>query len=333
MGSVGYRTGLELDRDRLDWDGAAGRPLAWSAWYPMSTERGVGHHPRGQFFDLGDVEFEGHLAEEPVFPVVLLSHGTGGSPESLGYLARQIAQRGYVVIGAHHHGNTGREPYRAEGFLCWWERAADLSVLLTMLSGEGFFSGRLDLDRAHAVGFSLGGYAVLALAGARTSMKAYLNWASEADAPQAGPREFPDVAGRIPRLLETSETFRRSWDRHGESFRDTRIRTVTAIAPPPPVRAFDAGSLRSISIPVMLITGEADTEAPSRDCADWLTAVNPKFKRNSVGADVGHYTFVGFPARRPSEDEATLFKDKSGVDRARVHDAVSAAVLSAIGNS
>lgn len=53
------------------------------------------------------------------FPVVLLSHGTGGTAASLGWLAHGLAAAGYVVLGVDHHGNTASEPYRAEGFLSW----------------------------------------------------------------------------------------------------------------------------------------------------------------------------------------------------------------------
>ncbi|WP_371171520.1 alpha/beta hydrolase family protein [Aliiroseovarius sp. 2305UL8-7] len=334
MGSVGYRTGLEMDCDRFDWDGATDRPLAWSAWYPVSTDDTGGNRPHGQFFDLGDVEVDRELADSSAFPVVLLSHGTGGSPESMGWLARRLAQNGYVVIGAHHHGNTGREPYRAEGFLCWWERALDLSALLSMLSEYGPFSGRLDVERVHAVGFSLGGYTALALAGARTSMDRYLSWASRSGVSSAtGPREFPNVASHIKRLLESSSTFRKSWARQDASFKDERIRSITAIAPAPPVRAFDAESLQSISIPVTLISGEADTEAPSRDCADWLATINSRFDKVSIGQNVGHYTFLGFPTANVIEGEEFVFIDNPGVDREDVHEAVEKIVLDVMGEA
>ncbi|MDP4033850.1 MAG: hypothetical protein Q8P60_13550 [Pseudorhodobacter sp.] len=327
--NVGYTTGIEEDSNRTNWDGSAARPLAWSAWYPCSGEDEAGRL-HGQFFDLGIVRVNVALAAGGKFPVVLLSHGTGGSPESMGWLARKLAQHGYVVIGAHHHGNTGREPYRAEGFLCWWERATDMSALLSMLSAQGPFADRLDLDRASAAGFSLGAYSVLAMAGAITSMDRYLRWASDFQSFEGGPREMPDAASHIPRLIETSKPFQASWARQSNSFRDIRFRTVVALAPPPPVRGFDRDSLGLIAIPVTLITGEADVEAPPHECADWLMQNNPSFRRVSVGEDVGHYTFLGFPAEKVHEEDAVLFSDNKGVSRADVHERTAKAVLSAI---
>lgn len=201
MRSVGYRTGIEEDSDRASWDGSAPRPLAWSAWYPIPDGLGGGTRSVGQFFDPEDVRVDADLRDDAKFPVVLMSHGTGGSPEGMGWLARRLAQDGRVVIGAHHHGNTAREPYRPEGFLCWWERALDLSALLSKLDSKGPFATRLDLNRVSAVGFSLGGYTVLALAGAISSMDRYACWSSAVNLFTTGPREMPDAATHIPRLL------------------------------------------------------------------------------------------------------------------------------------
>lgn len=330
MAGVGYRFGVEADHERQDWDGAAPRPLAWSAWYPGAEEPAPARHPAGGIFDAGDVALDAALAREARFPVVLMSHGTGGSPESLGWLARHLARAGYVVIGAHHHGNTAREAYRPEGFLCWWERPLDLSALLTALALRGPFAGRLDLDRVSAVGFSLGGYSTLALAGARGSVERFVHWASSSDVTATGPREMPDAATHIPRLLKTSEVFRTSWARQEGDFRDGRVRSVVAIAPAPPVRAFDPVTVAAIVPPVTLITGEADEEAPSEVCADWLAGLNAGFRRVSMGRDVGHYTFLGLPQGNVGAENGFLFADRPGIRRAEVHARTAEVVCDAL---
>lgn len=330
MHQVGYTTGVYQDATRTSWNGDGPRPVLWSAWYPVqSSARQMQHHDN-RFFQMGDVHVDGKLALGQTFPVVMMSHGTGGSPESLGWLASKLAAQGNIVIGPHHHGNTGSEPYLPEGFLCWWERATDISALLSALSKAGPFADRLDLSRVSAVGYSLGGYAVLALAGAKTSITQYMRWLHAKGVRIVGPREFPDLADHIPRLLETSEPFRLSWQRQSDDFADPRIRSVIAIAPPPPVRGFDSETVNSIRIPVTLVTGEADTEASSNECAGWLLTTNPRFRWVSAGESVGHYTFVGFPTGSVPEEVSFIFKDNPGVERAVVHELVVKTVLGAL---
>ncbi len=329
MASCGYRTGTITDTTRPNWHSTGPRPISWSAWYP-ARDTGQREAPTRRFFDMGNVVLNADLADPWKLPVVVLSHGTGGTVEGLGWLARALATEGYVVLGANHHGNTGAEPYLPEGFLCWWERAKDLSVLLTSLTSSGKFAGRLDLEQISAVGFSLGAYTVLALAGAQSSLTEFETWRNENGITAGGPKEFPDLADHIPTLAKDSVAFRNSWNRHSENFTDERIKSVVAIAPPPPIRAFTAQSLAQITRPVTILTGGADLEAPAQHCADWLVQQNPAFRRYDLGRDVGHYTFLDFPADSSLVGKVDIFTDPETVDRAKIHRQAAARVVQAL---
>lgn len=178
MQAIGYRSGCIDDPKRSNWQNSGPRPIAWSAWYPAG-EGSAQPLPTDLFFAPGEILPGAALAEGGPFPVVLLSHGAGGTAESLSWLARGMAARGFAVIAPQHHGNTGIEPYMPEGFLCWWERAADLSALLNAMEQDSFLTGRLDMSRVVAAGFSLGAYAVLALAGAVSSHRKFQRWMDE----------------------------------------------------------------------------------------------------------------------------------------------------------
>lgn len=329
MALCGFQSGVIWDPSRSNWQNTAHRPIAWSAWYPAAGSQGQ-VPPQEGVFDHGDVVWNAPLASAQKFPVIVLSHGTGGTAESLGWLARALALQGYVVLGANHHGNTGVEPYCPEGFLCWWERASDLSILLSQLGARGVFRDRLDINRVAAVGFSLGGYTVLALAGAQTSLEAFDLWRRANGITQGGPKEFPDAAAHIPMLMETSVAFRTSWARHSTNFLDARIKSVVAIAPAPPIRSFVSKSVQDLRVPITLLTGGADQEAPTDQCADWLVSQNENIHHHGLGEHVGHYTFLGLPSDTSLIGKEDIFSDHPSVDRRHVHQRATKIVLGSL---
>ena len=230
-----------------------------------------------------------------------------------------------MALAVNHHGNTAIEAYRPEGFLCWWERARDLSFILDHLATKGLFAAKLDLSRVFAVGFSLGGYTVLALAGAITDLGLFEEWLSGQGKPR-GPREFPDLAEHVPSLLATSAEFRISQARHGLSYRDPRVRAVLALAPAPPVRSFSIESLRSMQVRVGIMVGPSDKEAPAQECAVWLANKIRDCELMLLEPEAGHYVFLceATDAGRHAQPEICL--DPPGIDRASIHDrAVEAA--------
>lgn len=332
MYACGYRNGFLEDAQRSNWQESGFRPLVWSAWYPVATDvknRTMQRTTLGMF-EVGSLHVGLPPSTERRWPVVLLSHGTGGSPESLGWLAHGLAIQGHVVLACQHHGNTAAEPYMAEGFLSWWERARDLSRLLTLWSEQPEWRGVLALDQVLAVGYSLGSHTVLALAGAITSMMQMEQWMQTSGSSVRGPREFPNVADDIAMLLQSSKVFRDSWERQSDDYCDARVRAIVALAPPPPIRAFTTKSLRGISLPVQVVVGGADEEAPTSVGAKWLAEVIPTMKVHDLGAEVGHHTFLGLPSATGRATCPALFVDPQGANRELVHKRVLEIALSSL---
>lgn len=329
---VGFQSGLLRDRERLDWDGTASRPVAWSAWYPVEDEGAAASvtvgGPRSDWFDLGRLARGAapSRAGNP-FPVVLISHGTGGTAASLGWLARRLAAWGVAVLAVDHHGNTATQPPRPEGFLCWWERARDLSLALDVLSRDGPLAGRLDEDRVGAAGFSLGCHTALALLGGITDMERFRDWAERQGGPLArGPREFPDLADRVAALLSRDGPIQAAWARRGFTHRDPRVAAAVLLAPAPPVQAFTDDSLATIAAPVHMLTVGADQEAPAVHGADWLGTRLRHGTRTGLADAAGHYVFLPEATAAGLREAPDLCRDAPGVNRAAIHEAAAAAV-------
>lgn len=248
------------DPARRSWSGDGGpRPLRATVWRPATA----GPHP-----------------------VVLLSHGTGGSAGSLAWLAEALRASGFLVAAVDHHGNTSAEDYLVEGFVFGWERARDLSVLLDHVVAVD----DVDPGRVGAAGFSLGGYTVMALLGARVDPRA-VRAVFDGTLPAPSVPEFPDLVATLRRDYDDERLAAAVADGAGP-MADARVRAGFAIAPALGL-VVSPGSLRLVQAPVELRWGEADEICPPEENAlVYLDAV-PGATGRSVGRDVGHYDFLG----------------------------------------
>jgi predicted dienelactone hydrolase len=249
---------------------------------------------------------------------VLLSHGTGGAAWHLEWLARDLARRGFIAVGVNHHGNTTSEPYRAEGFLCWWERARDLTVLLDNIETGAEFAERLDMDRVFVAGFSLGGCTAAALLGAITRTSRFQNPAASGG---RGPREFPDLADHLPSLLKNSAIFRESWARMSNCYRDSRFKAALLLAPGRSVQGFDEERLSKIGTPTRIVVGGSDFCVPA---AIWLHERLRASTLDLLANEVGHYVFLpeATDAGRLASPDCCI--DAPAVDRRSIHEHTAA---------
>jgi dienelactone hydrolase/outer membrane murein-binding lipoprotein Lpp len=123
-------------------------------------------------------------AEGPV-PLVLVSHGIGGSRMGYSYLGRHLAASGYAALHVQHVGSDNRlwrgNPFdllsRLNGAATEAEaiaRAQDLRFALDRVLADPGIAARVDPARIAAVGHSYGGNTVLLATGARVPGKPVL---------------------------------------------------------------------------------------------------------------------------------------------------------------
>lgn len=249
------------DETRQHWsDNSRARPLSVSVWRPACSDRPL--------------------------PVVLLSHGTGGAVEDLSWLAEPLADAGILVAGVDHHGNSYKDVYLPEGFSFTWERARDVSLLLDYLVSRH----DIDEQKIGAAGFSIGGYTVAAFLGARTNPEA-LNAVLSGLVPAPQLPEYPNVVEQLHSRYTEDQISARISD-GGKSVADERIRAGFVIAPAIG-RLLDPRSLRAISAPFEIRWGGADDITPAEDNALVYLDSVPKASGRNVGAQVGHYDFLG----------------------------------------
>lgn len=303
-----------------NWRGAQTHALVSTIWYPAeasAVEKPV-EVPGLNTFVLWNAAQNANLpAELAKFPLILLSHGTGGSAISIGWFAASLARRGYIVAGVNHPGNNGAETYTVEGFSEWWERARDLSVVLDHLLANPQFSPRIDRHRIGAVGFSLGGYTMIEIAGGITDPGAFMDFCNspKADAICQSPPEFPTLVEDFKKLFANHPDLQQQADK---SYRDPRVRAVFAMAPALGP-AFHKESLQKISIPVEIVAGASDTNVPIASSAKYFAANIHRAKLHIFPGSVGHYVFLDSCTEQGHASRAMLCDDPSGVDRDAIH--------------
>ena len=156
----------------------ADRHLPLKIWYPAAA-RGAGTIYRTALsgekgvdvrFTIPGIATPGAGVAKGRFPLVILAHGYGNTPEVLSWLGENLASKGYVVVApafrdppisirtaAAQAGPLARRPLDIAFVTgeAQWRARAGIGVLAAA-----------DADRTALIGYSMGGYGVLTAAGA-----------------------------------------------------------------------------------------------------------------------------------------------------------------------
>jgi predicted dienelactone hydrolase len=306
-----------------DWRDAKVHALSATIWYPAGSSAAeelqwIGP-PANPLFAAGRAARDGALISAPArLPLILLSHGTGGAAMQMAWLATVLAAHSYVAVAVNHPGNNALEGYTARGFATWWERARDLSAIADAILKDPMFGSRINAKRIGAAGFSLGGYTMIEIAGGITDPSAFTAFCKSAAADDIckSPQEFPTLNEDFAELSKTPD-FQQALRRAGDSYRDSRVRAVFAMAPALGP-AFPATDLAKISIPVQIVAGTADANVPIASSAAYFAAHIPNANLRTFPG-VGHYAFLDVCTDRGRGVLPLPCNDAAGVNRDAVH--------------
>ena len=326
---VGLSSVKYADPTRQDWDDAGPRPLATAVWYPAPD----GTHESDwtvEIFNAGRNAMGAPMAALPAkLPLIVVSHGTGGSAAGMAWLAETLAANGYLVAAVNHHGNTGFEgSARLEGFVVWWDRPRDVSVLIDRLLADPRYGPRIDASRIGVAGFSIGGYTALATVGARLSESRHREYctANPTSPLCVLPPEARSSAADLQKLLDTNARVKTAITHAGDPQRDPRVKAAFAIAPVMGPAMTD-DSLARIDIPVRIVVGSADNQAVPAVNGIPIAARIPG-STVEVLTGVTHYAFLPACTPRGRDVVKLLCADPEGVDRNELHRRVAAEAVS-----
>lgn len=247
-------------------------------------------------------------------PLVVMSHGTGGNRLSQSWLAKRLAKDGYFVVALDHFGNTFDNPI-PKYFVRFWERPLDVKFVLDNMLNEEEFIPHINFEQAYMIGFSLGGYTTLALAGVEMDcdkMNSYL--ATETDS-----KLF-----YIPEMGDLKPFFREEGcDAGSGSFYEPRFKKFVAMAP---ALGMFLVEKKTEHQKVLLIGAKKDEITPNEQNAKRYRKWIANSIYREIDKNVGHYVFLNAMENYPTELEI-YFKDEEGIVREEIHDEVYASIL------
>lgn len=234
------------------------RPLKIEVWYPAilpdgTPERVVYDEVLGKSDDkkrpLIPFTYAGRAVRnatpqyaDGAFPLVIVSHGYVGSRYLLSYLTENLASKGYVVVAIDHTESTFRD---AQGFhSTLLNRSKDdlfvLNQMAELNKTKGFLQGLVDANNTALVGYSMGGYGALNVAGAGYSGKL--------------DTFFTTISGGS-KAMKVRTTNNADY----KASLDPRIKAVVAFAPWGMKNGvWDAEGLAGMRVPTLFIAGSQD---------------------------------------------------------------------------
>lgn len=306
--NVGQRSVTLVDESR-------NRPLPTEIWYPtLDTliKKGGKENPKQLFKTIKSIR--NATISNGKFPLLLVSHGTGGNRFSLTWFIERMVKEGYVVVSLDHYGNSTFNKIPRE-FVKWWERAIDVQFVLTNILNDQEIGTKIDTSRIGGVGFSLGGYTNIALAGG------YVDRAirdDEKPEEREMPSEFPEMDEVID--FENDSNIVSSYNKYKAHVKDDRIKAFFVMAPAIGFGFHSKEQTSEITSPIFITAGKGDLVAPVKDNAEKFHGLIKTSKIHLFEKSVGHYVFLNEATAFGKKVAPAITIDESSVDRKAIHE-------------
>ena len=196
-------------------------------------------------------------------PVVVLSHGNGGTPWAYRDLAKHLATSGFAVVLPEHVGNSRNDNSLEKTAANLENRPRHISLAIYATLVDSFVGPPLRRTGVGVIGHSIGAYTALAVAGGK---------------PWAAPHETPD---RQPQPVNVKP--------------DDRVRALVLLMPA--TFWFFADSLKEVNIPILIRSGSMDEITPSSH-AELVkdNVADASLVQHEIIAGAGHFSVMSaFP--------------------------------------
>jgi len=294
-GPVGVRHMMTTDETAALRDAQHRSQVRVTIWYPAgqdAVEDRIDLGPHGHpFFRVGAVAPDAPFADDRPRPVILFSHGFGGTARMMGWFGTALARAGYAVVSVDHPGNNAADKMTVAGAVLSWDRVQDLRAALDAVKADPTIGPHLDLTRIGVSGFAIGGFTALVSVGAKVDPNRFQAFCRRhpTDGVCAPQKEFALGIEERGRALASPELAAEA-AHAGDDHAIPGVRAAFAIAPAF-IQLLPPEGLARIKVPVAIIYGAADPLAlPNTN--GLVAAKTIPHAELQVLPGVGHYDFL-----------------------------------------
>ncbi len=291
----------------VDIKDASHPPMQLAIWYPSATAPAV----TGMGLGVQNVAAGGKI-EGTSLPLVIFSHGTGGSAFSHFDTALALADAGFVVAAVTHPGDNYADQSNSVAIL---NRPRHVTRAVDYMLAQWQDHDRINAGRVGIFGHSAGGFTALVSAGGKPDFTLIGPHCAK------HPGDFACMlvarqSGRTPQVDPASS----------ENLKENRIRAAVVAAPALGFTFGDAG-LRDVRIPVQLWRAEEDTLLPHPWYAEAVRTSLPVAPEYHEVPKAGHFDFLASCSERLAAVAPQICTSQQGFDRNAFHEKFNAEVV------
>jgi len=286
--AAGFQQGTAADPN--------GKPIVIGIWYPsQATPKPVAMGPMTMTAAINAP------VNGKALPMVVMSHGTGGS--YLGHLdtAIALADAGFVVVAMNHTGDNYADQSRSVDIM---DRPRQVSRVIDHMLATWEGHAAIDPQRIGMFGFSAGGFTTLAIIGGVPDFTKI--------APMC--RQYPgDFACQLVAKSESPVVAPAA-----VAVADARVKAAVVAAPALGF-TFSPDGLKNVKVPVQLWRAENDVIVPHPRYAEAVRLALPQAPEYHVVPNAGHFDFLAPCGEALASRVPAICTSAAGFDRAAFH--------------
>jgi predicted dienelactone hydrolase len=281
-----------------------GPALQGAVWYPCNAP--VDQIQVGPF-TLSGVK-DGPLAGDHL-PLVVISHGSGGSYLGHYDTAELLADAGFIVAAISHPGDSYQDLSRQGHLSIFASRPMDMRRLIDYMTQQWPLHAQLNPNKIGFFGFSRGGYTGLVVAGGVPDFRLGRDFYVHLHAPLC------------------VSLYREIYNQEFPSLPDSDQRVKALVIADPLCLFFNADGLRRISVPVQLWASAFGGDGVTPQSVEAVRQNLPLSPESHVVSNAGHFAFLAPCSPALIKNVPDICLDKPDFDRMAFHRDFNAAIM------